>query len=101
MMGNIVEGGFSWMWIIPMILVMIAFLGVVAWGIARIVHPGYQLGHGRRNYVHGTTQEQITPPTSEDAEEILTRRFAEGKIDYDEFQRRLDVIKQHRGMTSS
>ncbi len=101
MMGHFVGGGFSWMWIIPMLFVMMAFFGVVVWGISRMVrsgyqHSGYQIGCGRHNRIGTARQEEAALPGSEDAEEILTKRFAEGKIDYEEFEHRLGVIMERK-----
>ena len=96
MMGHFVGGGFSWMWIIPMMFMMIAFFGAVVWGISRMVHSGHQIGCGRHNRIGTARQEEAALPGSEDAEEILTKRFAEGKIDYEEFEHRLGVIMERK-----
>ncbi len=89
------SSGFGWMWIIPMTVMMIAFIGVVIWGVSRFMHSDYRMRCGGHvdSLPHG--KENVTYPNGEDAKEILTRRFAEGKIDYDEFQSRLDVIMKH------
>jgi len=87
------------MWIIPMMFMMIAFFGAVVWGISRMVHSGHQIGCGRHNRISIARQEGSALPnaeSTEDAEEILTKRFAEGKIEYEEFEHRLGVIMEHK-----
>ncbi len=98
-MMNGFSGGFGWMWIIPMTVMMIAFIGVVIWGMNRFMHSDYRMGHhvGCGGYADSlpSGKESAMYQNGEDAKEILVRRFAEGKIDYDEFQSRLDVIMKH------
>lgn len=90
------SGGFGWMWIIPMAVMMVALLGAVLWGAGRLLYSDHRIGCGRHvNSLHDGKEERVTYSSGEDAEEILARRFAEGKIDYDEFQSRLDVIMRH------
>ncbi|MHB8262417.1 MAG: SHOCT domain-containing protein [Acidimicrobiales bacterium] len=98
MMPNVSGGGYSWMWMIPMVFVMVAFFGLVVWGVVHVMHRDRQLGSGGPYHLCGSRQAQVAPPSGESAEEILARRFAEGKIDYEEFQHRLDMIMQYNDL---
>lgn len=67
-----------WGWLF-VTLVTVAFWGLVFWGIVFVA----------RLFLHGG------PPESgpDSPERILARRFAEGEIDEEEFNRRLDALR--------
>ncbi|HDJ86378.1 MAG TPA: SHOCT domain-containing protein [Gammaproteobacteria bacterium] len=69
--------GFGWMWIFPLIFLLVLVLFVVA--LLRGVRAPYGDAHGA--------------PPRETAHEILDRRFARGEIskaEYEEMKRTLD-----------
>lgn len=76
------DGGGWWLWLV-MPLGMVAFWGLVIWGVVAVVRA---TGSG---------------PSSADAvgagpEQILAERFARGEIDADEYQRRLAMLRSER-----
>jgi putative membrane protein len=74
--GNGVEW---WGWLL-MALGMVAFWGVVIWGIVSLVR-------------WGTASRTSTPPSGDESPEaLLNRRFAAGEINEDEYRHRLDVL---------
>jgi putative membrane protein len=69
-----------WGWLL-MTLSMVAFWGLIIWGIAAIFR-GSSWSWPR--------------PERRDPEQILAERFAAGEIDEDEYQRRLQVLRTSR-----
>ena len=75
--------GWSWWGWLAMSLGMVAFWGLIIWGIVALFR-----GWG------GTS----TRPERHDPEQILAERFASGEIDEDEYQRRLETLRAtHHG----
>ncbi len=72
--------GVGWGGWLVMTLVMVAFWGLVAWGVVAIFRGGRDsgttIGAGRH-----------------DAMEILDERFARGEIDAEEYHARQDVLR--------
>ena len=83
------NGGDHWGPGIFMIIVMLAFLGALAWIIVtflrqRGVHP------------HTHTRSEVTIGESPDALRILDERLARGDIEEEEYKRRRDLLKENR-----
>ncbi len=74
--------GWHWGGWLMMSLTMLAFWGLVAWVVVSLVR-----GRGQ-----GSAPAD-RPAGEPDAEEILKRRFAEGKIDEDEYRSRLRTLR--------
>ncbi len=79
------NGGWGWGAWLPMMLVMLAFLGVVVWAVVMF-----------------TRSWQSRPPYHDHAEHaadprrILDERFARGEIDEEEYRKRKDVLHEHK-----
>ncbi len=73
--------GWSWWGWLAMSLGMVAFWGLIIWGIVALFRSW------------GGTP---TPPEPHDPEQILAERFAAGEIDEDEYQRRLETLRATR-----
>jgi putative membrane protein len=73
--------GMGWGGWVVMSLVMVAFWGLVIWGVVAIFR--------------GTTRDtgSAAGPGRRDPVEILDERFARGEIDVDEYHARLDVLR--------
>lgn len=69
------------LWMIVWIVLVIVVVGLTIWLIARLVGP-----------------HDGAPPrrSTDDAEEILRRRFAAGEIDAEEYERRLQILRRDR-----
>lgn len=74
------DWGVMGIWMIVWLVLVVAVIALTIWLIGRFVVSG---GSGSR-------------PTSDDAEEILRRRFAAGEIDAEEYERRLQVLRRGR-----
>jgi len=75
------DGGGWWLWLV-MPLGMVAFWGLVIWGVvavARAIGSGASTGHAAAG-----------------PEQILAERFARSEIDADEYQRRLTTLRSAR-----
>lgn len=70
--------GDVWLWMIPMMVVMVAVVGAVVWVLVDASRG--EPATGRR------------PPS---AEAILARRLAAGEIDTAEYHERLDALQGH------
>jgi putative membrane protein len=82
------NGGDHWGAGILMIVVMLVFLGALAWIIVtflrqRGVHP------------HTHTHSGVTMGESPDALRILDERLARGEIEEEEYKRRRDLLKEN------
>ena len=76
--------GWSWWGWLAMSLSMVAFWGLIVWGIVAIVR-----GLG------GTWRR----PQGHDPEQILAERYATGEIDEEEYHRRRQVLRSaHHGV---
>jgi putative membrane protein len=73
-------GWHSWSWWawLAMSLSMVAFWGLIIWGVVAIVRG---VGGSRRR------------PEGRDPEQILAERFARGEIDEEEYHRRLQTLR--------
>jgi putative membrane protein len=69
--------GWSWWGWLLMMLSMVAFWGLIVWGIVALFRGS------------GWTRPR---PDRRDPEQILAERFAAGEIDEDEYRRRLEVL---------
>lgn len=76
------SGNWSWWGWIVMTISMVAFWGLVIWGIVAVIR---------------STGE--TRPARRDPEQILAERFASGEIDADEYHARLDTLRHGRSRT--
>jgi putative membrane protein len=72
------DSGWSWWWMLPMMLFMMALVGAVIWALA-VTRPGSTTGEAQRAT----------------AEDILSKRFARGEIDASEYHDRLDALHDH------
>ncbi len=73
--------GWSWWGWLLMTVSMVAFWGLIIWGIAAIFRgSGWTWPRAERR----------------DPEQILAERFAAGEIDEEEYQRRLQVLRSTR-----
>ncbi len=70
--------GWSWWGWLLMTLSMVAFWGLIIWGIVAIFRGSG--GNWRR-------------PDRPDPEQILAERFAAGEIDEEEYHRRLETLR--------
>ena len=81
-------GGGNWWWI-PMVIMMIAFWGGLAWVIVTLV----------RHNAHRPTGAALTPPSvtpttpTVDPRQILSERLARGDIDIEDYRARLDALE--------
>lgn len=80
MMGWYGDGAWGWTGWLVMTLMMVAFWGVVVWGLVAIFR-------GSRD--SGVT----TPGHGRDALEILAERFARGEIEVEEYRARQDILR--------
>jgi putative membrane protein len=70
--------GWSWWGWLAMSLSMVAFWGLIIWGIVALFRSsGWSWPHH----------------DSPDPEQILAERFARGEIDEEEYRRRLEVLR--------
>jgi putative membrane protein len=94
-------GVHGWAWGLG-ILTSLIFWGLIIWAIVALV------GWGRRGRAGGPGGPGGPGPggpgpwpgdgaRGDDAEQILSRRFAAGEIDADEYRQRLEVLRSHRG----
>jgi putative membrane protein len=106
-------GVHGWAWGLG-ILTSLIFWGLIIWAIVALV------GWGRRGRAGGPggpggpgpggpgpwpgegRWRDSAPwpgdgPRADDAEQILSRRFAAGEIDAEEYRQRLEVLRSHRG----
>jgi putative membrane protein len=74
--------GWSWWGWVLMTLTMLGFWGLLIWGIVALFR---RPGDGRHE-----------PP---EPERILAERFASGKIDEEEYHRRLETLRSNRQPT--
>jgi putative membrane protein len=71
------DSGWSWWWMLPMMLFMVVLVGAVIWALVAVTRSDSMTGEARR-------------PTAED---ILERRFVRGEIDTAEYHDRLDALR--------
>lgn len=81
MMGWYGEGAWGWAGWLVMTLMMVAFWGLVVWGLVAIFR-GTSRGDDRS--AAGRTRDPL---------EILDERFARGEIDAEEYRARQDVLR--------
>lgn len=82
MMGWYGDGAWGWGGWLVMSLMMVAFWGLVIWGLVAIFRGSSQDG----DKGPGT-------PSRRDPMEILDERFARGEIDVEEYRTRQDVLR--------
>lgn len=86
--------GWDWHWI-PMLVVMLAVVGLIIWLIASVVRrpmgppPGFPPPHQPGSHQGAS---HAGPRLS--AEEILAERLARGEIEVEDYHRRLEALKQ-------
>lgn len=88
MMGWYGSGAWGWAGWLVMTLVMVAFWGLVIWGLVAIFR-----GSSRDT-------DTATPSHGRDPMEILDERFARGEIDAEEYRARQDVLRATRTDTA-
>ena len=71
------ENGWSWWWMIPLMMCMVLLIGAVVWGVLAV-----------------TASTTGTPPKSSEPtpENILNERFARGEIGPTEYRERMDAL---------
>jgi putative membrane protein len=69
------DSGWSWWWMVPMMLFMAALIGTIVWAVLMAVQAP-----DTRN------------PTRPSAEDILNERFARGEIDSADYREYLDAL---------
>ena len=74
------SGGWSWWWMLPMMMFWLVLAGAVIWGVVAVVRSG-------------TSSDQAALPSAED---ILNERFARGEIDAAEYRERIDALHSAR-----
>jgi putative membrane protein len=82
MMGWYGDGGWGWAGWLVMTLMMVAFWGLVVWGLVAIFRGTTRSDD--RNTDGGRTRDPL---------EILDERFARGEIDAEEYRARQDVLR--------
>ena len=80
MMGWYGDGAWGWGGWLVMTLVMVAFWGLVIWGLVAIFRST-------------STSDRNARDRARDPLEILDERFARGEIDVEEYRARQDVIR--------
>jgi putative membrane protein len=70
------DSGWSWWWMLPMMLFMVALVSVVIWALVAVTRSGISTPEAQRAT----------------AEDILSGRFARGEIDATEYHERLDAL---------
>lgn len=78
-------GGGSWMWI-PMIIMMIAFWGGLAWIAVTVIRRPQ---HSQYPEIPGTAP---APAIKQTPQEILAERLARSEIEPDEYHKRLEAL---------
>ena len=81
MMGWYGDGAWGWGGWLVMTLMMVAFWGLVVWGLVAIFRG-----------TSGNTR-PADRPTDRDPMQILEERFARGEIDAEEYHSRADVLR--------
>ncbi len=71
--------GWTWWWMVPMMIFMLAVVGVIVWALA--------------NATRGAATPQ--PPPARSPEDVLAERFARGEIDSAEYHERLTALRDH------
>jgi putative membrane protein len=79
------SGGWSWWWMVPMMLFMLALVGAIIWGVVTVVRST-------------TSSGLVNRPSAED---ILNERFARGEIEASEYRERLDALHGARPATKT
>jgi putative membrane protein len=77
-------GGSGWLWMLVPLLLWGGLLLLIAWLLIRLFPS-------RSGQDPGTRED--------DAEEILRKRFAQGEMDAEEYERSLEVLKGERSST--
>jgi putative membrane protein len=72
------SGDWSWWWMLPMMLCMLALAGAVIWGAVLIVRSG-----GSGDHASGPS-----------AEDMLNERLARGELDVVEYRERIDALRE-------
>jgi putative membrane protein len=82
--GDMMDGGGGhWGWMVVVLIVALAFLGVLAWAISRHSPGGAPAGTGMAG--------APAAPTAR-AREVLAERMARGEISVEEYQERLHAL---------
>ncbi|WP_331753333.1 hypothetical protein OG440_39925 (plasmid) [Streptomyces sp. NBC_00637] len=88
------DGGWGWTGWLFMTVITVLFWALLIAGVVALVH---YFTSARRDHEPGR------PPTSDQtgwgrgrAEDLLAERFARGEIDDDDYQRRLELLREHR-----
>lgn len=82
MMGWYGDGNWGWAGWLVMTLMMVAFWGLVVWGLVAIFRG-----------TTGSEGDRSTEGGRRDPLKILDERFARGEIDADEYRSRKDVLR--------
>ena len=82
-MGYWGNSGWGWEAWLPMMLVMLAFLGVVVWAVAIFTRSWTSRPPYHDHVEH-----------DDDPKRLLDERFARGEIDEEEYRTRRDVLHQ-------
>jgi len=102
-------GVHGWAWGLG-IFTSIIFWGLIIWAIVALVgwgRRGQPGGPGPGPWQQSGPRQENGPWPGEgqwhdgDAEQILSRRFAAGEIDAEEYQRRLEVLRAQRRTTAA
>ena len=76
------HGGWGWGWMSLMMVMMVLFWGAVIFGVVWLI----------RGATQGGSAAGERPRREESPVEILERRFAEGKIDEEDYRARREVL---------
>jgi len=71
------HGGWGWAWMTPMMLGVVLFWGAIIFGIVWLIREG---------------ADRRQQPSAETALIVLDRRFAEGALSPDDYERRRNVL---------
>ena len=83
-------GGWGWGGWLAMSLVMLAFWGLLAFGVVALVRTLRREDRGRP-----AEPMTLAAPREPSAQEVLDDRFARGEIDVDEYRQRRDLLSKH------
>ncbi|MDT0468973.1 SHOCT domain-containing protein [Streptomyces gibsoniae] len=86
--------GWGWGGWFAMAVIMVLFWALLIAGVIALVH---YLTSGHRGHQPGSPPPSGGPGWgSTRAEDLLAERYARGKIDEDEYKRRLALLREHR-----
>jgi putative membrane protein len=81
------DGG-GWWWWIPMMVLMVAFVGALAWLVVVLARG---TGHSSR-VSNPVTAAPPASPARPTAQDILAERLARGEIEPEDYRRRLEAL---------